>query len=102
MNASSIAQTILNQLGGSKIKVMIGMYNETYDEKGSLSFKFKAKSKNGVNYCQIKWNRIPDDYTMIFGKIRNLDYKEMDRIEGLYAEELKRVFEEETGLATNL
>jgi hypothetical protein len=99
--AKQIAETIFQQLGGNKIATMIGMKNRTYDDSGAM-FRFSAKAMNKSNYCKIEYNYGSDDYTMIFGKIYGNDYKVIDTIEGLYAEDLEKVFGEKTGLATRL
>ena len=46
---------------------------------------------------------MPDDtYKMDFGRIRKLDYKVVRSVTGVYAEALRDVFTEVTGLYTSL
>ena len=101
-DAKQVAETIHAQLGGHKFDTMIGAKYQSYDDNGNYSFRFNAKAINRSNYCKIEYNYSNDDYTMIFGRISGSDYKVLDTIEGLYAEDLERVFSETTGLSTRL
>lgn len=98
-----VAQTIVSQLGGSgRLKVMIGAKNFTcyQTEEGNpyLSFRFGA--------CR-KWNTVrieltPSDlYRVTFYRIGKA-VKESDPIDNIYAEQLKDVIENETGLYLSL
>lgn len=95
--AKQIADTIASQLGGyGKLKSMIGADNFGYDEDGSLSFKIKASSK--FKYCKIKLNA-NDLYDVEFFSQSGKPVKSMENV---YAEDLKRIFEETTRLYMSL
>lgn len=100
MNYKTVAEEIYNQFGGNHSKAMIGIYNTVYDStntSGNLSFRFKAKADKGINYIKIELTPM-DDYTMTFGKIHGTDYKEIQKVNGVYCDMLKDVFEMNTGL----
>ncbi len=104
MDYKAIATEIYRQFGGNKAKVMIGMYNQAYDGSANnpnFSFRFKAKSNKGINYVKIELT-VMDDYIVTFGKIRGTDYKVIETMEGIYADQLQEVFEDVTGLYLSL
>ena len=60
-----------------------------------------GKNSKGINHVKI--TLMPDDtYKMDFGRIRKLDYKVVRSVTGVYAEALRDVFTEVTGLYTSL
>jgi len=95
------AETLLQQLGGRKFIAMTGAKDLMVDrENKSLHMKLGRNSK-GINHLKITY--MPDDtYTMDFGRIRNLDYKVVRSVKGVYAEALQDVFTEVTGMYTSL
>lgn len=94
-------QVVLQQLGGRKFMAMTGAKNLTFNkEESSLSMKI-GKNSAGVNHLKITLE--PDDtYTLYFGRIRNLNYKVIRTVKGVYAEALQNVFTEVTGMYTSL
>lgn len=107
-NAASEAKVILDQLtqsnnGSSRLQSMIGAKDIGYgtDDKGNTYVTFKFKMSKNANACTITLtNR--DDYDMIFWKIRGMDSNVVKEFEGIYADMLKDVFEEFTGLYLSL
>lgn len=100
--AKQIAQTIGAQLGGlGRVASMIGAYNFAHDAKGSLSFRFKAKSikVNGKspNYIKITLD-VSDTYTVEFGRIRGFDYTVVQTDSDVYCDQLRPLIETTTGL----
>ena len=94
-------QVVLQQLGGRKFMAMTGAKNLTFSkEDSSLSMKI-GRNSAGVNHLKITLE--PDDtYTIYFGRIRNLNYKVIRTVKGVYAEALQDVFTEVTGMYTSL
>jgi len=94
-----IASTILMQLGGhGRLGVMIGAKFFLAVERG-LSFQFK-RSRH-FNAVRIKLNAM-DLYDVELFKIRGTSIAKTEKIEGLYADQLKSVMEAKTGLALSL
>ncbi len=99
MESSKVAETIAQQLGGlGRLKAMIGAKHFAYEGK-SLQFKFP--NRRGPNYVKI--TLAPDDtYTMDFGRIVKWDLKNKKTLKGIYFDQMKEVFERETGLRLSL
>jgi hypothetical protein len=100
MNAQQ-AQTTLNQLGGiNKIHAMTGAKDFARDEAGQyVSFKFLGCKTANYIKITLTWE---DLYEMEFGKLKKWEYEVVKSINGVYAEDLKRIFEDTTGLALSL
>lgn len=98
MNAAAIT---LSHLGGScRLSAMIGAKNFASSDNGnSLSFRFKGSKK--ANYVKITLNGL-DLYDVEFGKIWNLTYKVKGESSNIYADSLKSVIEDFTGLYLSL
>lgn len=99
---SSVAATIIQQLGCSteRMKVMIGAHSFLSGED-NLSFKFKSKAKNGSNLVIITF--LPTDvYKVSFIYLRGMKINVKGQFENIFAENLKSLFERETGLALSL
>lgn len=98
----SVAQEILNQLGGNKFIVMTGAKN-LVDCGNGLAVKFpRVKTEAGqVNYMKVKLNGM-DLYDVEYGYIRGANYKVQTESNGLYNDMLVKDFENTTGLYTRL
>lgn len=96
---SLVAQTILQQLGGSRFRAMTGMHSAVAHPKG-FSFKIGRNAK-GVNYVMIELDP-SDTYTITTYSIRKYEPKEKERMTGVYADNLRSVFTKMTGLYTSL
>lgn len=97
LTQSNVAETILSQLGGNKFIVMTGAYNLMKDGN-ALLLRFKGSKK--ANYLRIDLTA-SDLYKMTFGKIGK-DYKVVSEIDGIYFDQLQKIFTSQTGLYTSL
>lgn len=98
------AQIILEQLGGNKFIVMTGAKNflSYTTPKIALSFRLSSTStKNKCNYVKITLND-NDLYDVEFSKIVKYTLKEISTHTDVGAENLRELFELETGLYTKL
>jgi hypothetical protein len=103
----SVAETILNQLGGNRFKVMTGA-KDFIDDGNALEFSFptcKAGTCKGVSRCRIELMPV-DLYKVTFYKVRNFvetsivtPFESRDYI---YFNQLEDIFTECTGLYTSL
>jgi hypothetical protein len=98
-NKNQIAKTILNQLGGNKFVVMTGAKNLGAGEN-YLSFKV-MRNASKATHIKITLNCM-DTYDIEFIRCRKFEAKTLKTVEGIYAEDLQRVFTSETGLNTSL
>ena len=98
-----IANTILEQLGGSKFTAMTGARNFSAVRNGLL-FAIpggRGFAKSGINVIQIDLD--PNDtYTVTFSRLRAGKRTEISKHSDIYAENLCELFERETGLRTSL
>lgn len=97
----TVADTILDQMGGSRrLGLMIGANSFLGDEK-SVRFRFKTRAKNGSNMFRVTLDP-SDTYTIEFISVRGASVKVKDKLEDVYAEDLVRIFQEKTGLYLSL
>ena len=61
-----------------------------------------GKNSKGINHVKITLMLSDDTYKMDFGRIRKLDYKVVRSVTGVYADALRDVFTEVTGMYTSL
>lgn len=101
MNSQEIATTILRQLGGRKFIAMTGAKHLAFDSDGSLSFKLPKIAGLKINYVKIKLNEM-DLYDMEFGQVKKFDYKRLETVNGVYFDQLQKIFTEKTKLYTHL
>lgn len=100
----TVAQMILEQLGGSKFSLMTGAKN-FLGSANALSFSLPG----GGGYCKDGINRVnieltpADDYTVTFYRFRRgTELVVVSKHETVYCDQLKDVFETATGLYTTL
>ncbi len=93
----TISETILQQLGGNKFIAMTGAKNFIGD-KNTLRFTLPSRKANRV----VITLNIMDTYDMIFYRVRGIDVKWREEVEGVYADQLQKVFTSRTGLFTQL
>lgn len=107
-----IAMTILSQLGGNKMKVMTGAKNMSYTKEGNLIFQLpRGFAKQKISAVEIALNG-NDLYDIYFRQITNRKDKalgimvptvvDIKTVNDVFCEDLRRIFEEETGLYTSL
>ena len=98
-----IAINILAQLGGNKFRVMTGAKNFLGGED-HLQFSLpRGFASKGIN--KVKVTLLPSDtYKVEFLKFvpKTLDVKTIAAYEGVYCDDLQRIFTKETGLDTHL
>ncbi|TSK07753.1 MAG: hypothetical protein FPO08_00110 [Geobacter sp.] len=103
----TVAQTILQQLGGGRFSAMTGAKDFLGSEaEGSLTFRLPSNfATNGINRVKITldWT---DTYTVEAMKItkgrKGLNVKAIEKRNLVYSDDLQRVFTEMTGLDTHL
>jgi hypothetical protein len=89
-----VAETILEQLGGSRISHFLGVKQFLKDDN-SLMFRFKGSRHS--NYCKITLNGM-DLYDIDFIKIHGKNAPIVDRFENIYNDQLVSTFEQTTKL----
>lgn len=92
-----IAETIVQQLGGNKFKVMTGASSFSYGDK-TLSFRIKGSKIKAVRIIL----EPSDTYKMEFLKMVNFEVKIVSSADMVYCDQLQSVFTEHTGLYTRL
>lgn len=100
MSNHAVANIILSQLGGQgRIRAMTGAKAFVAAED-SVSFQFVNRSPhpNGI-VISLKGD---DTYDVTFTRCARYDFKVVERLEGLHAEDLKPAFERCTGLYLSL
>lgn len=105
LRSTGFVETTLNHLG-PHFCAMVGAKEFTHHSggRGALSFRFggKAKCEGGrVNYCKISLNEL-DLYDVEYGWIYALTYTPRKVSKNVFAEDLSRDFERNTGLYTSL
>ena len=97
----NVAQTILSQLGGNRFITMTGARDLARTDD-SLTFRLPANfARDGVNLVKVTL-AASDTYTVRFMKLSGLNLRECGEVEGVYAENLREVFTERTGLDCTL
>ena len=91
------ATQILFQLGGNKFIAMTGA--TCFHSGDTLIVKFKGSKIANLMNVSLNTN---DTYTVEISKFRGLDKKVVKLLSNVYADMLKSVFEETTGLRTSL
>lgn len=100
LQASNVAQNILQQLGGSKFIAMTGAKNFVNSGDG-LYFSIGKGAINKANKVEIKLHG-NDTYEMKFYNLRGTNLKDLGSIDGLHAADLRRAFTIQTGLQTSI
>jgi hypothetical protein len=101
MSDLTIAKTILSQLGGNRFIAMTGAKSFVGSDN-SLTFRI-GRNKTRCNYVQVIYNYGEDLYELRFGYVSiKKGLEEMKRIDGVYAEDLQRLFTDFTGLYTHI
>lgn len=103
-----VAQTILQQLGGSRFIAMTGAKHFVGGDD-TLSFQIAAKNEKKIKGCRIVLDA-SDTYTVSFLTKAKKDpvfrmstgMEVLSERSGVYAEDLQRIFTSETGLDTRL
>ena len=96
----NVANTILEQLGGSRFVAMVGAKQLVGRDNG-LTFRFMRNS-SGSNRCEVRLDQGSDTYTVLFYHVRSGRLEIDESFDLVYADGLRRLFESHTGLATHL
>jgi MoaA/NifB/PqqE/SkfB family radical SAM enzyme len=97
----TVANTILEQLGGRRFRAMTGAKDFMGGER-SLSFKLPARfAKDGINAVQVTLDA-SDTYSVGFFRVRGTAIKLVAKMDDVYADALAGVFTKVTGLDTRL
>jgi len=100
MQNPTIAQTILQQLGGTRFAVMTGSKNFV-GGSNFLQFSVGRGTKNKANKVKITLEA-SDLYTLEFFSVRGVNVKQCgDAVRDVYADKLQAAFTEATGFYTN-
>lgn len=104
MTAQELKQlptTILSQLGGNQFVMMTGVKNIQFSGT-DLTMKL-PKCETKATHLTIHYEYEADLYSMIFKKFSMKDgVKVLEKIDGVYFDMLRSIFEQETGLRTSL
>lgn len=97
-----VANTIIAQLGKSagRLAMMLGAHS-FLGGPDSVQFKWRAPSTNKANCVRIVLDA-SDTYTVEFFSIRGTKVTTKGSSEGVYAEDLRSIFESATGLRVSL
>jgi hypothetical protein len=100
MSNLKVAETILEQLGGNKFRMMTGAKNFGGTED-SLSMRIGRNSSNS-NYLKITLNSM-DTYDMTFAKLTRMgELKSVKEYSNVYNDMLTDTFTSHTGMHTSL
>lgn len=95
----TVANTILQQLGGRMFTMMTGSKNFI---GGSNSLTFKVGS-NGSKVTHVRITLTPADvYTVEFMNVRGMKVTTLSTHEDVYCDQLQELFTRETGMYTSL
>ena len=89
-----IARTIINQMGGNRVKMFTGTKQFVAIDNG---VQFRFPNRSGYNFVSITLTG-SDLYNMRFCKIRKYDIAKEETIEEMYFDQLIETFENKTGL----
>lgn len=98
--SNTIAQTILAQLGGGRFVAMTGA-RDLVASPQALQFGIGRGAANKANKVRVTLTDA-DLYDVEFYSLRGVNLREVGRVEGVYADNLRRVFTEQTGMAVSL
>jgi hypothetical protein len=93
----TIAQTILEQLGGRRFVVMTGA-KDFVATTGGLRFRLPCRKANVVEITLTP----ADEYNMCFSLLRAGKIKTVCKYDGVYCDQLQSLFTKATGLYTQL
>lgn len=100
MSDMTVANTILDQLGGKRFLVMTGAKNLVGDSD-SLMFKLPRNGKDGSNKWKITLTPM-DVYHVETYFVRGTTFRKCSDFDDIYAENLVDLFERTSGFRTKL
>lgn len=100
MTDMTVANTILQQLGGNRFAMMTGA-KQFVGSADALLFAIGKGAKDKIN--KVRVTLTPDDlYTVEFFYIRGVNVKTVEKVEGVYNDMLQEIFTKYTGFFTKL
>lgn len=93
-----VANTIQQQLGGARFRVMTGA-KQFVGGENFLQFKLPAGAAKKINFVKITLAD-NDTYSVEFMNFRGLNVKTVSIFDTVYADQLAQIFTAETGLFT--
>jgi hypothetical protein len=97
----TVANTILAQLGGSRVlNAMLGV-KAFIGGENSLSFSWKARARDSINALRVVLDP-SDTYTVEFLRIRNSSRVVVDTRSDVYCDGLVDLIQSRTGLALRM
>jgi hypothetical protein len=95
---NAVAKQTLSYLGGAgRVDAMLGVVAFQAGQNGELSFRFKARANKKINYVKFAVNSM-DLYDVTFYKIVKGEAKVVSEHNNYYFDQIKYLFESETGL----
>jgi AraC-like DNA-binding protein len=95
-----VAQTILEQLGGNRFCAMTGASNLVAGQN-MLQFKIGRGAANKANLARVDL-AADDTYTVKFYSVRGTSIRQISEHVAVYADALRRLFTQQTGMAVSL
>lgn len=99
----TVANEILRQLGGHRFIVMTGA-KHAFGDTDRLTFALPGKPgfvKNSINHVEVRLDP-SDTYTVTFRRVRGRTVTVVSQFSDIYNDQLRGLFERETGLLTSL
>lgn len=97
---NTIISNMVTILGGNKALAMTGGTFSADESSNTLYFKYKGSRK--TNCLTFVYDSVMDLYTMTFQKIKKFDIIVIEEVRMVYADQVKRIFTETTGLELSL
>ena len=96
--SKSQAQEIMNQLGGRKFEMLMGVKSKGIGKDGLILHI--GKNPKRVSHIIIDLDRGRDLYNLTFGKIYKYQFKVIKKLKGIYVDQLHDMIEKYTGNLT--
>jgi hypothetical protein len=98
MAMSETARTTYEQFGGNRAMFMLGgRAHYSSKDPNFLGVKWPNKQRSRGNYVEIRYVPGLDLYTMEFFNSTARAHKSVKKYEGVYGDQLRTIFEEQTG-----
>jgi len=99
IESMEVAQNIIAQLGGQRFVMMTGARQLMYTGRG-VRFRLPS-ARQKINVVEITLNAA-DTYDVQFMRVRGFDAKVVSESSGVFCDQLRELFEGQTGLATRI
>lgn len=98
-----IAETIMQQMGGTRFALMTGAKNFMCGENGELTFQYPSRNRKGFIRAGVKISlNVMDTYDVEFIDMKRNGELRRKTVSNVYHDQLQAVFTAETGLYTSL